>query len=76
MSNVLVERGCGGFTTDDAKAKAILADWGSKNPMLVKCIGVNQSADAKISLDDAEILFKHNNKTNLLAQARVVFVLQ
>jgi hypothetical protein len=76
LSNILVERGCGGFTSDNDKAKAMLENWGCRNPMLVKCTAVDQFTDAKISLDDAEMLYKHNLKTNLFAQARVVFMVQ
>ena len=76
LSNVLVERGCGGFTTDDGKAKALLDNWGSKNPMLIKCVDVSNFTEAKISKDDAAAVYVHDQKSNLLAQARVVFVLQ
>ncbi|HHL33173.1 MAG TPA: hypothetical protein ENJ30_02280 [Desulfobulbaceae bacterium] len=76
QSNVLVERGCGGFTTNDNKAKALLESWGSKNPMIVKCVGVEKNTDAKISQDDAAAVYVNNQKSNLLAQARVVFVLK
>ncbi len=30
VSSVLVERGCGGFTNDETKAKALLKTWGAK----------------------------------------------
>ncbi len=76
QSNVLVERGCGGFTTNDNKAKALLESWGSKNPMIVKCVGVENNTDAKISQDDAAAVYVNTQKSNLLAQARVVFVLK
>lgn len=76
LSNVLVERGCGGFTTDDGKAKALLESWGSKNPMIVKCTDVSKLTDAKISQDDAAAVYVNDQKSNLLAQARVVFILK
>ena len=76
LSNVLVERGCGGFTTDDGKAKALLESWGSKNPMVVKCTDVRKFTDAKISQDDAAAVYVNDQKSNLLAQARVVFILK
>jgi hypothetical protein len=75
-STVLVERGCGGFTTDDGKAKALLESWGSKNPMIVKCTDVQKLTDAKISQDDAAAVYVNDQKSNLLAQARVVFILK
>ena len=76
LSNVLVERGCGGFTTDDGKAKALLDTWGSKNPMLIRCVDVSNFTEAKISKDDAAAVYVHDQKSNLLAQARVVFLLK
>ena len=75
-STVLVERGCGGFTTDDGKAKALLESWGSKNPMIIKCTDVQKFTDAKISQDDAAAVYVNDQKSNLLAQARVVFILK
>ncbi len=76
LNNVLVERGCGGFTTDDGKAKALLENWGSKNPLLIRCVDVANLTEAKISQDDAAAVYVNDQKTSLLAQARVVFILQ
>lgn len=76
QSNVLVDRGCGGFTTTDGKAKALLDSWGSKHPLIIKCVGVSQHTDAEVSQDDAAAIYVNNQKSNLLAQARVVFVLK
>ncbi len=76
VSNILIERGCGGFTTDLAKAKALLSSWGSKNPMVVKAVGVYKGTDAEVSSDDAAAIFVHNQKTNFLAEAKVVFLLK
>lgn len=76
LSSVLVERGCGGFTTDDGKAKALLESWGSKNPMIVKCTDVRKFTDAKISQDDAAAVYVNDQKSNILSQARVVFILK
>ena len=76
LSNILVERGCGGFTTDDGKAKALLESWGSKNPMIVKCTDVHKLTDAKISQDDAAAVYVHDQKSNIFSQARVVFLLK
>ena len=75
-SNILIERGCGGFTTELGKAKALLASWGSKNPMVVKAVGVYKSTDAEVSSDDAAAIFVHDQKSNFLAEARVVFLLK
>jgi hypothetical protein len=76
LPNFLVERGCGGFTTDENKAKALLESWGSKSPMTLKGIGVVKSTNAKISADDAAAVYVHDKKSNILAQAKVVFLLK
>ncbi len=76
LSSVLVERGCGGFTTDPGKAEALLESWGSKNPMTLKCIGVVKMTNAKISVDDAAAIYVHDKNSHLLANAKVVFLLK
>ena len=76
LSSVLVERGCGGFTTDPGKAEALLESWGSKNPMTLKCIGVVKMTSAKISDDDAAVVYVNDKNSHLLAQAKVVFLLK
>jgi len=75
-SAILIERGCGGFTTDMNKAKALLKVWGSNNPMTVKAIGVVKLTDVQVSDDDASAIFVQDKKTNFLAEAKVVFVLR
>ena len=75
-TKILIERGCGGYTTDLKKAKAMLGFWGSKRPMILKCIGVDDLTDAKIDASDAENLYRHDQETTLLAQARVVFIMK
>lgn len=72
---MLIERGCGGYTTTEAKAKALLATWGSKQPMIVKCTKVMKGTEAVVSVQDATQIFEQNQKTNILPQAKVVFVL-
>jgi len=76
VSSVLLERGCGGFTNDENKAKALLQTWGAKNPMFIKAKGVVKFTDAQVGSDEAAAIFTHNQKTNFLAQAKVVFVLK
>lgn len=76
LSSVLVERGCGGFTTDPGKAKALLESWGSTKPMMLKGIAVVKMTNAKVSVDDAAAIYVHDKKSNLLAQAKVVFLLK
>ncbi|RLA90598.1 MAG: hypothetical protein DRG20_03015 [Deltaproteobacteria bacterium] len=76
VSSVLVERGCGGFTNNLDKAKALLKTWGSNNPMFIKAVGVVKFTDVKVSEDDAATIFIHNQKTQFLNQAKVVFLLK
>jgi hypothetical protein len=76
LSPILVERGCGGFTTDPGKAKALLQSWGSKKPMIIKGVGVVKMTNAKVSPDDAAAIYLSDQKSNLLAQAKVVFLLK
>jgi len=76
LSAILVERGCGGFTTDPGKAKALLESWGSKKPMIIKGVGVVKMTNAKVSPDDAAAIYLSDQKSNLLANAKVVFLLK
>ena len=76
LSPILVERGCGGFTTDPNKAKALLESWGSTKPMTIKGLGVVKMTNAKVSADDAAAIYLSDQKSNLLAQAKVVFLLK
>ena len=76
LSSVLVERGCGGFTTDPGKAKALLQSWGSTKPLIIKGVGVVKMTNAKVSPDDAATIYLSDQKSNLLAQAKVVFLLK
>ncbi len=76
VSSVLLERGCGGFTNDENKAKALLQSWGSNNPMYIRAKGVVKFTDAQVGSDEAAAIFTHNQKTNFLAQAKVVFLLK
>jgi len=75
-AKVLVERGCGGYTSDLQKAKALLAFWGAKRPMVLKCAGVDTQTDARISTEDAHELFRQDRQSAMLAQAKVVFLMQ
>ena len=74
--NVLVERGCGGFTTDLNKAKAMLAQWGSTCPLVLTPTGIDQDTDVRLSEDDAAALLAHDQQSALLAQAKVVYLLK
>nr|WP_203544812.1 hypothetical protein [Desulfovibrio sp. JC010] len=76
LNQVLIERGCGGYTTDLQKARALLESWGSKSPMVLTGKTVQNVTDAVVSVEDAATVFAYDQKYNLLAQARVVFVLK
>ncbi|WP_432735903.1 hypothetical protein [Maridesulfovibrio sp. FT414] len=76
LNQVLIERGCGGYTTDLQKARALLESWGSKSPVVLKGRTVQNVTDAVVSTDDAAAVFAYDQQYNLLAQARVVFVLK
>lgn len=72
---ILAKKGCGDYTSDLGKAKAILASHGAKNPMVVTASGVVRSTDAQVSDGDAAKIFSANQKGNFLEGAQVVFVL-
>lgn len=72
---ILAKKGCGDYTSDLGKAKAILASHGAKNPMVVPVAGVVRSTDAQVSDSDAAVIFNANQQGNFLEGARVVFVL-
>ena len=44
--------------------------------MTVKGIGVIKTTNAKVSGDDAAAIYVHDKKSNLLANAKVVFLLK
>ncbi|MBN2373309.1 hypothetical protein JXL19_05955 [bacterium] len=75
-SSILVDRGCGGFTNDPGKAKALLSTWGCQNPFSIKASGVVRSTDVKVSANDASLIYENNQKSNFLPEAKVVFVLK
>jgi len=75
LPRMLIERGCGSYTTTQAKAEALLGSWGSKTPLVVKCTKVVKGTEAVVSVKDATVIFEQNQKTNMLPQAKVVFVL-
>jgi hypothetical protein len=72
---ILAKRGCGDYTSDLGKAKAILAGHGAKNPLVIKVAGVRQATDAEVSEADAATIFSANQKASFLEGAQVVFIL-
>lgn len=74
--DILVERGAAEYTNDIGKARALLGERGSTNPLVVKAGGVVKSTDVKIPSNDAGAIFSSNQSSNFLEGAKVVFVLQ
>jgi hypothetical protein len=72
---ILAKKGCGDYTSDVGKAKAILASHGANNPMVVTIAAVQRSTDAQVGESDAATIFAANQRTNFLESAKVVFVL-
>lgn len=74
--NVLVEKGPAGYTNDVGKARVLLAAKGSKNPLVVRAVGVVKSTDAEVAPEDARIIFGSNQDNSYLQAAKVIFVLK
>lgn len=74
--NILVERGAAEYTNDVGKAKALLGERGSSNPLVVKAGGVVKSTDVELGPEDASAVFSSNQSNNFLEGAKVVFVLR
>lgn len=72
---ILAKKGCGDYTSDLGKAKAILASHGAKNPMVISAASVVRSTDAQVSDNDATVIFNANQQGSFLEAAQVVFVL-
>lgn len=74
--NILVERGAAEYTNDVGKAKALLGERGSNNPMVIKAAGLVKATDVEVNPDDAGAIFTSNQQSNFLEGAKVVFVLK
>lgn len=74
--NILVERGAAEYTNDVGKAKALLSERGSSNPVIIKGEGLVKATDVEIGPDDASSVFTSNQTNNYLEGAKVVFVLK
>ncbi|MBI5235460.1 MAG: LPP20 family lipoprotein [Deltaproteobacteria bacterium] len=74
--NILVERGAAEYTNDVGKAKALLSERGSTNPVVIKASGLVKSTDVQIGKDDATAIYASNQAKNFLEGAKVVFVLK
>jgi len=73
---LLMETGSAQFATTKRKAKAILDNIGSKNPLIIKSNNIQDRTDVIISNTDAEIIYLENMKSNMLQRARVVYLLR
>lgn len=72
---IIAERGAAGYTNDIGKARSILAERGSVNPLLVKASGASSATDVELGPEDASAVFHSNQSGRYLEAARVVFVL-
>lgn len=72
---MLIERGCGGYTTTEAKAKALLKTWGCTHPLIIKSEKIMKGSEVIVTKEDAEVIFTQNQKSDFFSQAKVVFVL-
>ncbi len=75
-SQILIERGASGYAADINKAKALLQDWGSRQPMVIKGRGVINITDAEVATADATKIYYYDRRSNMLAQGRVVFLIK
>ena len=75
-NQILAARGGAGYARNVDDAKALLATWGSRNPLVVKGIKIEKFTDIRVSDADAETIYKLDKKANILGRARVVFVLK
>ncbi len=74
--NILVERGAAEYTNNLGKARALLSERGSVNPVVATVQTIVRSTDVEISPADATKIFISNQRKNFLEGAKVVFVLQ
>jgi len=72
---IRARRGCGDYTGDVGKAKAILGNHGVRNPLVIKAASLQGTTDLKLSEQDRLAIFAANKKTRFLEGAKVVFVL-
>jgi hypothetical protein len=73
---VLVEQGCGEYTTSVGKAKAALGVRGVRNPLVIKASGSLTPADLQVTDADAVTIYSADQQGNFMAAARVAFVLK
>jgi len=54
----------------------LLSSWGSASPLIIPVSGVTNRTDVVIPASEAEKIYQSDQKTNILAQARVVYLLK
>lgn len=74
--HILIDRGSSGYAVDAQKARALLDSWGSHAPLTLKSRGIKNVTDAEVSAEDAARIYHFDQEANILAQGRVVFLLQ
>lgn len=72
---ILARRGCGDYTNDLGKARALLRERGVKNPLVVRAANIPQASDVQVTDEDANTIFIANEHAGFLASALVVFVM-
>ncbi|MBF0357336.1 MAG: hypothetical protein HQL70_01940 [Magnetococcales bacterium] len=75
VNAILIERGTGGFTNQEGKAKGLLASWNGLRPLVINAVDTKQGTDAVISDSDAATMLSADQKNSFLSQAKVVFVI-
>ena len=73
---ILVEQGCGEYTTSVDKARAALGKRGVKNPLVVRTSGAFSATDLLVTDVAADQIFSANHDSGFMADARVAFVLK
>jgi hypothetical protein len=74
--DILVERGAAEYTNEVGKARALLGERGSTNPVVVRAGGVLKSTDVIVEPADATSIYASNQANSFLEGAKVVFVLK
>jgi hypothetical protein len=73
---ILVEQGCGEYTTSVDKARAALGTRGVRNPLIVKASGTLSPSDLHVTDIAAGEIFSANQTSGFMAGAKVAFVLR
>ncbi len=74
-SKLLLDPGPASFASGKEKAEKLLSKTGSKLPLYIEAIDVKQQTDVIIKLDDAKKIIDKDRLSNLLKNARVVYLI-